>query len=518
MSTEEKDQRYVLSMDVGTTVIKSFVYDESAKVVGSGRQSMTLSYPDRDRVEIEPDILWETFVTVAKAAIADSKVDVHSIKTMGLSTLRNSFTIWNKRSGKHYTNFITWKDNRCSKLCDEWNKSLSLKAMQKLGSLTYSLTGIRRFMLMSIFKLSPQMVVPKLLWALQQDPDIRRDAEEGDVLYGTVDTWLVWKLTSGQVHATDPSNACVSGIYDPFTLRWSLLTTKLFSIPFNILPEVRDTNAGFGTVSADILGFDLPIGAVIGDQQAAVFGECCFDVGDVKATLGTGSFIDVNTGNEIHCSFQGTYPLVGWKLRNQRQPTYLVEGCSSDTGAIIQWAKQSDLFNETSELMQDRLPDSSGGVYFVPAFSGLQAPYRDAEATTAFIGITAETTKGQMMRSILESLAFRMKQMYAIMEEEWDHRMNNLVVDGGVANNDFIVQLASDLTGKKVVRDKHREMSSRGAAFMAGLSAGIWSSTQQLKSFMDHEHVFHPRANLTPKVTDQYNTWQKAVQRCLQWY
>lgn len=521
-SSDEKEEKspatsYILSVDVGTTVVKAFVYDESAKVVSTARRSMTLSYPERDKLEIDPDILWDSFIEVAKKAITDSGVDVQCIKSLGLSTLRNTFTLWNRKTGKHYTRFITWKDNRSAKLCQQWNSSLSMRAMQKFGAAMYSMTGIRRFMLMSIFKLTTQMVIAKLLWAFRQNPDIQDDANNGDVLYGTVETWLVWKLTGGQVHATDPSNACVSGLYDPFTLRWSLLTTKLFQIPASILPEVRDTNGGFGVCKENIFGFPLPIGAVVGDQQAATFGECCFDVGDVKATLGTGTFIDVNTGDQIHASFQGIYPLVGWKLQGQAHATYLVEGCESDTGALIQWAKQVHLFHENEDLTLSSLPDSSGGVYFVPAFSGLQAPYRDAEAVTAFIGITAETTREQMMRSILESIAFRVKEMFWIMEVEWDMGMKDLVVDGGVANNDFIMQMCADLTGKKVTRDKHREMSSRGAAFLAGLNAGVWKDLHQLKSFMDHEHVFEPHTETT-LVTQRYQMWLKAVKRCLQWY
>jgi putative glycerol kinase 5 len=510
--------KFILAVDVGTTVIKAHVYNDEAKVIGEAFQSVQLLYPGRGRVEIVPDLLWTAFTHVIREAVKSSGIKPSQIESIGLSTLRNSFTIWNKSTGIHYHNIITWKDNRSSKLCQEWNDSLLFKTVNRTGKWLYRLTRRTTFLAMSIFKLSTQMVASKLVWVLNEYPNIREEAESGDVLYGTLDTWLIWKMTNETVHATDPSNACISGLYDPFTLAWSPWILKLFNIPASILPEVRDTNGGFGCLKDEELG-EIPIGAVIGDQQAAVFGECCFDVGDAKATLGTGTFININTGSKAHANFEGVYPLVGWKLKEQ-EPTYLAEGCSSDTGATIVWAKKVDLFDEAKNLTNiDTAVESNGGVYFIPAFSGLQAPYADSTATTAFIGITPETSKAHMIRSVLESVAFRMRQLYSITRDEcYDCPMTKLYVDGGVANNDFIVQMTADLIGKEVDRDNHREMSSRGAAFLAGLYAGIWKDPHELKKYMSHEKVFFPRTTHGEKAEKEYQKWNEAALRCLKWY
>ena len=516
---QPSEQKFILAVDVGTTVIKCHVYDEKASVRGEASKRVQLVYPERGRVEIPPDVLWEAFLFVVREAVKNAGIKATDIQSIGLSTLRNSFTMWNKKTGVHYHNIITWNDTRSSKICQEWNESLLIKTINKTGRTFYHLTRLPRFLGMSIFKLSTQMVVSKLIWVLKEYPDLRKDAEAGEVSYGTLDTWLVWKMSQEAVHATDPSNACVSGIFDPFTMSWSSWALKLFDIPASILPEVRDTNGGFGDMSKDILGHCIPIGAIIGDQQSAVFGECCFDIGDTKVTLGTGTFININTGHRPHANFKGVYPLVGWKLKGQKE-TYLAEACSADTGATIVWAKKAELFDETANLTNiQSVAESSGGVYFVPAFSGLQAPYADPNATSAFIGITPETMKGQLMRSVLESIAFRLKQLYSIMVEECrDCPMTRLNVDGGVSNNDFVVQMASDLIQKEIDRDRHREMSSRGAAFLAGLYAGVWKDVEDIKKFMSHEKVFLPRQEEGEAAGKEYQKWTQAVTRCLKWY
>lgn len=383
------------------------------------------------------------------------------------------------------------------------------------------------------------MVITKLLWSLQEFPEIRARVVSGESMYGTIDTWLVWKLTNGAVHATDPSNACSSGFYDPFQMKWAkwairyyllisypTITTKmlfplsLFDLPSSILPEVRDTNGSFGVTDDKLFGREIPIRCVVGDQQAAVFGECCFDEGDVKATLGTGSFLDVNTGNSPHASFRGVYPLVGWRLKNS-DATYLAEGGSSDTGTLVLWAKTIGLYENLEKSCKElETSDSSRGVYFIPAFSGLQAPFNDPTAVTSFIGLSPTTTKSDMFRAILESIGYRVKQLYDIMKEETEFELRDeLNVDGGIANNEFVVQMISDLTGAQVIRDNHREMSSRGAAFLSGLSTGFWSGLEELRKFRHHQKVFSPRMGVrTEKLHQSFVTWDKAANRCLNWF
>lgn len=265
---------------------------------------------------------------------------------MGLSTLRNTFVLWDSETGKNFTNFIVWKDTRSSELCSAWNHSFQVKALRFGGKFLYFLTRKKRFLAASMLKFTTGMVVMRLLWALKHTPGIQKRLSEGKVLYGTVDTWIIWKLTKGSVHSTEPSNACVSGFYDPFEMTWGKWAIRLFGIPESILPQVRDTNHNFGDSDPEFFGSPIPIRyfscststlnhfkslhtsinrSVIGDQQAAMFGECCFKVGDVKCTLGTGSFININTGHTPHASFKGLYPVVGWKMVD-KEPVYLAEG------------------------------------------------------------------------------------------------------------------------------------------------------------------------------------------------
>lgn len=480
------DARFILSLDVGTTNVKAVLYDSQANIVSSAVRPLEL-IRIHGIVEIDPDHVWETVCRVITEAVF-FWIDSRSIVALGLCTNRNTFTLWNKETGKHYVPFITWMDNRATDLCKTWNDSWTLRGVRTLGKLLHFTTRAQRFALMSMFKLSNQMVLPKLVWLFQNRPDILSDARENKVLYGTLDTWFIWKMTNGSVHATDPSNASVSGMYDPVSLSWSSPVLSLFGIPHSILPEVRDTNADFGVIKEDVFGFEIRISAVIGDQQAAMFGECCFSPGDVKITLGTGSFVNVNTGNMIHPGFSGVYPVIGWKLRGDKEATFLTEAHSSGTGELIEWAKKCDLFKEYEELT--RLPKTCQGLAFMPDISRLQVFNSDLGGTAAFIGIGPETRKGHMLRAILASIAFRVKKLVEDTENQTGIKIINIYADGGVANNDFILQTIADVTGANVSRDMQREISCRGAAFLAGLGVKFWTDVDQLKSFSKPERVF----------------------------
>lgn len=318
----------------------------------------------------------------------DAKINVSQLLCMGISTQRGTFITWDRKTGEPFHNFITWKDIRSDQLCKQWNQSFRLKCIKFGAKFIHFFIRSNRFLAASLLRFTTGMVIMRFIWVLQNIPQIRLKATEGDALYGTLDTYLVWKLTSGRVHATDASNSCITGFYDPFLMQWADWALNMFDIPPSMLPTVKDTNGDFGRTSAQIFGASIPIRAVVGDQQAAMFGECCFREGDVKCTLGTGTFININTGYQPFASYKGLYPIVGWKLVSDQKPTYLIEGASYDTGTAILWAQSIGLFDdpkETSDLVHN---ESNGSVYFVPAFSGLQAPINDNTAATAFIGIT----------------------------------------------------------------------------------------------------------------------------------
>ncbi|GAB6019812.1 Putative glycerol kinase 5, variant 2 [Chamberlinius hualienensis] len=387
----------------------------------------------------------------------------------------------------------------------------------RLGSkLLYLLTRRSRFLGASVLRIHNKHISMRLLWMMDNIPNLREKSDKGDVLFGTIDTWLVWKLTGGKVHATDYSMASSSAMYDPYIKEWAGWAFNLFSIPRNIMPEVVDTSGKFGNCLENIFDTALPILAVAGDQQAATFGHCCFDAGDMKCTLGTGTFFDINTGPKPHTSMAGLYPLIGWKYGSVT--SYLAEGSSNDTGVAIQWAQTIGLINNPSE--SETLAESvsnSNGVSFVPGFSGLQTPVNNDLACAGIIGLKYNTKREEIVRAVIESLGFRVKQLFETILREVDFPLHDIRVDGGVAQNNFLMQLIADLTGKTVDRSSHADMSCLGVALFSGLAAGVWKDEAELKSLRNSERIFKPKP-LSAELQFSLSEWNRAVQRCLDWY
>uniref|UniRef100_A0A8C5DMT5 Glycerol kinase 5 n=1 Tax=Gouania willdenowi TaxID=441366 RepID=A0A8C5DMT5_GOUWI len=479
-------ESFILSVDVGTSSIRSHVYDREANIRGTCSTKVVLLYPEVGHVEMEPDMLWRGFISVVKGAVQDAGVHMRQISALGISTLRGTFTTWDRRTSVPFHNFISWQDQRAAELVKSWNTSCVMK-------LVYSLTRQKRSLAASLIVFSTQHVTFRLVWALTHSKQARQAIEEGNCCFGTIDTWLIYKLTKGQVHATDYSNASSTGLFDTYQMCWSGFLCYLVSLPMSILPTMAD-------------------------QQAAMFGECCFDVGDVKITMGTGTFMDINTGNEPHTA--GLYPLVGWKIGSE--VVYLAEGNAADTGTAVKWAQELDLFTDVGETsaMAASVSDSDG-VCFVPSFSGLQAPLNDPKACASLMGLKPSTTKRHLVRAILESLSFRNKQLYDIMLRETSIPITKIRVDGGVSSNDFVMQLTADLFGRKVARPQHHDMSCLGAAFVAGLVVGFWRNQEELKKLQCTDRVFLPKEGASPPSRDYLQvlqTWEGALRRSMNWY
>ncbi|XP_048361966.1 putative glycerol kinase 5 isoform X2 [Sphaerodactylus townsendi] len=389
-----------------------------------------------------------------------------------------------------------------------------MKAVHGVSSVLHFFTRIELFLLTSTLAFTTQHISLRLAWVLQNMPEVEQAVKDDNCCFGTVDTWLLYKLTKGAVYATDYSNASTTAFFDPF--KWSVILGKLFSIPMSIFPPVKDTSYMFGLADAEIFGEPIPVTALVADQQAAMFGECCFNPGDVKVTMGTGSFWDINTGSKVHVSGTGLYPLVGWKIG--KELAYLAEGNASDTGNAIKWAQDLDLFSNAEETSRMSYSlDNSGGVCFVPSFSGLQIPVNDPCACTSFMGITSSTTKNHLVRAVLESIAFRNKQLYETIAREVDIPTTFICADGGVSKNNFVMQMTSDLIDKTIDKPVITDMSCLGAAFLSGLAIGFWSDKEELKKLRKTDMVFTPQ-----KEPEEYefaiSNWKKAVQRSLHWY
>uniref|UniRef100_A0A4W6FI06 Glycerol kinase 5 n=1 Tax=Lates calcarifer TaxID=8187 RepID=A0A4W6FI06_LATCA len=497
-----KKETFILSVDVGTTSIRCHVYDKEAKIRGSCTTKVVLLYPEVGRVEMDPDALWKGFIDVVKGAVQDAGVQMRQIEALGISTQRGTFTTWDKKTGVPFHNFISWQDQRAADLVKSWNRSCTMKVSCIIST--------------ALSRSQPHHV------SLFQ---VRQAVAEGNCVFGTIDTWLLFKLTKGHVHATDFSNASSTGIFDSYQMCWSGFLCSLVSLPLSIFPTVENTGHDFGSTDVSIFGVSIPIMSVMADQQAAMFGECCFDVGDVKITMGTGTFMDINTGSKPHTSVAGLYPLVGWKIGPE--VVYLAEGNAADTGTAIKWAQELELFSDVQETsaMAYSVSDADG-VCFVPSFSGLQAPLNDPKACASLMGLKPSTTKSHLVRAILESVAFRNKQLYETMLRETRIPVTRIRVDGGVSANDFVMQLTADLFGRKVARPQHHEMSCLGAAFVAGLGVGFWRTREELKKLQNTDEVFLPKGSSKEDAGGSLNreyipvlqSWERALRRSMNWY
>ncbi|XP_040336308.1 glycerol kinase 5 isoform X2 [Herpailurus yagouaroundi] len=472
---------FVLGLDVGSSVIRCHVYDHAALIRGSSAQKVQSLYPQTGWVEIDPDVLWLQFLAVIKESVKAAGIEMNQIVGLGISTQRATFITWNKKTGNHFHNFISWQDLRAIELVKSWNNSFLMKLIQSSCRVLHFFTRSKRFFAVSMFSFTNQHVSLRLAWILQNLVEVQKAVEEDNCCFGTIDTWLLHKLTKGAEFATDFSNASATGLFDPFKMCWSGLLTSLLSIPLSLLPPVRDTSHHFGSVDEEIFGVPIPVVALVADQQSAMFGECCFQTGDVKLTMGTGTFLDINTGNSVQHT-------VG------------------------------DLFTDVAETekMAKSLEDSEG-VCFVPSFSGLQAPLDDPYACASFMGLKPSTSKYHLVRAILESIAFRNKQLYELMQKEINIPVTKVRADGGVCKNDFVMQMTSDLINEKIERPVNTDMSCLGAASLAGLAVGFWTDKEELKKLRQSEVVFKPQKKWQEYEMSMEN-WVKAVKRSMNWY
>uniref|UniRef100_A0A3Q0STN0 Glycerol kinase 5 n=1 Tax=Amphilophus citrinellus TaxID=61819 RepID=A0A3Q0STN0_AMPCI len=490
-------ESFILSVDIGTTSIRCHVYDKEAKVRGSCSTKIVLLYPEVGHVEMDPDELWKGFISVVKGAVQDAGIQMHQIEALGISTQRGTFTTWDRRTGVPFHNFITWQDQRAADLVKSWNRSCTMKAIHGAMKVLYFMTRQKRLLAASVIVFSTQHVTFRLVWVLKHYNQVCEAIGEGNCCFGTIDSWLLFKLTKGGFALFGSVSQTQNKLSSQMC--WSGFLSSLVSLPLSIFPKMAD-------------------------QQAAMFGECCFDVGDVKITMGTGTFMDINTGSKPHTSVVGLYPLVGWKIGSE--VVYLAEGNAADTGTAIKWAQKLELFSNVQETsaMAYSVSDSDG-VCFVPSFSGLQAPLNDPKACASFMGLKPSTSKSHLVRAILESIAFRNKQLYETVLRETRIPITKIRVDGGVSSNDFVMKLTADLFGRKITRPQHHEMSCLGAAFVAGLEVGFWRTREELKRLqcvdeeflpqcVDKEWAGSPNGEYIPIL----QSWERALRRSMNWY
>ena len=491
---------YVLALDQGTTSSRAIVFDRRGRARAVVQQEVPQHYPRPGWVEHDPADLWASTRRVALAAVAEANLTGAAIAAVGVTNQRETTLLWERRTGRPLARAIVWQDRRTADRCAQ------LRA-RGLEPWVRHRTGL---------VLDPYFSGTKLAWLLDHVPGARRRAERGELAFGTVDTWLVWQLTGGRVHATDASNASRTLLFNLRTGGWDDELLRLLRIPREVLPEVRASSGDYGEVSTLRALRGVPIAGVAGDQQAALFGQACFRPGMAKNTYGTGCFLLLHTGTRPVVSRHHLLTTVAWRLDGRTE--YALEGSVFIGGAVVQWLRDGLGLIATSagvEVLAARVPDN-GGVYLVPAFAGLGAPHWDAAARGAIVGLTRGTTAAHVARAALESIAFQSADLLGAMEADARLRLRELRVDGGATVNAGLMQFQGDLLRVPVVRPRTTETTALGAAYLAGLAVGFWRDRDEIAALWRAERTFRPRAAAAAMRSLQ-GQWRRAVDRARDW-
>lgn len=518
-------EKHILVNDVGTTGTRAIIYDLETNVVAEEYAELPQVFPKPGWTEQNPRDIYEKCVEVTRRAFESSGLGPSDMAGMGIATQRATSMLWDRKTGEPVYNAITWQDTRMSDECETINRSLFFKTLHVLGGAYQRGAKLSEAMKKSAlgkmlitaghFTVTPAMSPAHARWILDHVPGAAEKEAAGDLMFGTVDTWLVWKYTGGRVHATDFSNVSATGMFDPFRMRWSSQLLKPFKLPGRLLmPEIRETSGEFGVT--EVFGAPIPIKCVVADQQAALFGEACFGNGSVKCTNGTGTFVDMNTGEEAVASVHKLTPLIAWKMDGKT--TYMLEGIISSAGSSVQFLRDNlEMIKDASECEELAFCVSdTGGVYLVPAFTGLTAPYWDPYARGTVIGLTRATSKEQIVRATLESIAYQCKDVVAAMELDTGMKVKSVKSDGGASRNNFLLQFLSDMLGAEVERPEILEATALGAAYFTGIAAGIWKYPDDILRIHRIERRFSPL--MTNETRDAlYTGWKRAVERARRW-
>ena len=489
--------RHLIAIDQGTTSTRSVLFDDKGLPLFTSQTEFTQLFPHDGWVEHSPEEIWQSVLSTCREVITESKKLDGNIAGIGITNQRETSLIWNRKSGEVIYNAIVWQDRRTADFCSH------LKA-QGYESMVTSKTGLL---------LDPYFSASKVAWILNQDEKIRRQAEQGELAFGTIDSFLLWRLTGGKVHATDATNASRTMLYNIHDNHWDEELLALFNIPASLLPEVRDCASHFGKTDAALFGEAIEIAGIAGDQHAASIGQACFKPGMIKSTYGTGCFVMVNTGDKAITSDNRLLTTIAYQLNGET--TYAIEGSIFNAGTAVQWLRDGlGIIKSASETesIASKL-DSNKGVYLVPAFTGMGAPYWNAEARGALYGLTRDTGSAEIVRATLESVCYQTNDLFKSMAED-GVQANILRVDGGMVNNDWLVQQLSDTLNLRVQRPVVTETTALGAAYLAGLQTGVFESLDEIASYWQREADFEPTMDSSVRES-LLAGWEKAIQRTL---
>ena len=492
--------KYLLALDQGTTSSRCIIFDRHGNICSKVQREFRQIFPRDGWVEHDATEIWASQMGVAVEAMLSIGATAADIAAIGITNQRETVVVWDRKTGEPICHAIVWQCRRTAEYCDTLKQS-------GMESEIRSRTGLL---------IDPYFSATKLRWILENVEGARERAERGELLFGTIDTWLIYRLTGGQVHATDPSNAARTMLFNIHTLQWDEELLKLFEIPACMMPKVLPSSGVFGYTAPHLFGGSIPIAGVAGDQQAALFGQCCFDAGDAKNTYGTGGFLLMNIGKKPVLSEGGLLTTVGWQIGNE--VSYVTEGSVFVCGAVIQWIRDGlGLLKRASdsEKMAMKVPDN-GGVYLVPAFVGLGAPYWDAYARGGIQGLTRAANKNHIVRAALESMAYQTADVLEAMKRETGTPLSALRVDGGASANNFLLQFQADVLNVELLRPRCVETTAWGAASLAGLAVGVYSDTEELRREWQIDRSFAPQMSAQTREK-LLAGWHRAVERTLEW-
>lgn len=485
--------KFILSLDQGTTSSRAIIFNHNGDIVAIAQREFTQIYPQAGWVEHDPMEIWTTQLSVAAEVIVKAGLSARDIDSIGITNQRETTVIWDKETGTPVYNAIVWQDRRTSNYCDEIKaKGLAPKIQEKTGLIIDSYFS-----------------ATKAKWILDNVSGVREKAEAGKLAFGTIDSWLIWKLTAGKTHVTDVTNASRTMIFNIHTLEWDTELLELFGIPRQMLPEVKSSSEVYGETAGNILAAKMPIAGIAGDQQSALFGQMCTEPGMVKNTYGTGCFMLMNIGKEPKLSSNNLLTTIAWKINGE--VFYALEGSIFIGGAVVQWLRdEMGLISKSAdvETLAKKVPDTQG-VYVVPAFAGLGAPHWDQHARGTITGLTRGTNKSHIARAALESIAYQTMDVLKAMEADAGVNIAELRVDGGATANDLLMQFQADLLKCKVIRPDVTEVTAIGAAYLAGLATGFWGSIDEIRSQWKINKTFSAPEGIDN--TDRIKGWNRAI-------
>ena len=493
---------FVLAIDQGTTSTRAIVFDSAGQVVGSKHKEHEQHYPKPGWVEHDPLEIWSAAQFVIQGVLNDLQLSPKDLAAVGITNQRETTLVWNRKTGKPYHPAIVWQDTRTDRICNQ---------LAETG-------GQDRFRDITGLPLATYFSGPKIAWMLENVAGLREDAEKGDAIFGTIDSWLVWNLTGGVesgLHITDVTNASRTLLMDLRTLDWDDGMTDILDIPKAMLPRIVPSSQVYGEGRGVVAG--VPIAGILGDQQAALFGQACYAPGEAKNTYGTGCFMLLNTGHELTPSESGLLTTIAYQIGDQ-DVVYALEGSIAITGALVQWLRDNLRMIDTAEEIEAlaKTVEDNGGIYFVPAFSGLFAPYWRSDARGVIVGLTRYIHRGHIARAVLEATAFQTREVLDAMEKDSGVKLQALKVDGGMVVNDLLMQFQADVLNVPVIRPRVAETTSLGAAYAAGLAVGYWNDVESLRKNWQKDKQWDPQMDDDDRQM-RYMEWKKAVTRTFDW-